>query len=154
MDASDTGIYAGEVAGLDRVVQIGIASGRVISLSFPDEPDEGASRNHALLDRLGAYFSGERDEFSDVPVALTVPTDHRAVLDRVGEVPYGETTDVATLARAVPGIDAEEEGPRIVRAALEANPVPVLIPDHRVRDGPSAAPDDVARALRSLESTD
>lgn len=152
MDASDTGIYVDEVVGLDRVVQIGVASGRVISLSFPDEPDEGASRNHALLDRLGAYFSGERDEFSDVPVALTVPTDHRAVLDRVSEVPYGETIDVATLARAVPGIDAEEEE-RIVRAALEANPVPVLIPDHRVRGGPSAAPDDVARALRSLESS-
>lgn len=154
MDATDTGIYAGEVAGLDRVVQIGIASGRVISLSFPEVPDEDASRNHALLDRLGAYFSGEPDEFSDVPVALTVPTDHRAVLDRVGEVPYGETTDVATLARAVPGLDVDEEGPRIVRAALEENPVPVLIPDHRVRDGPSAAPDDVVRVLRSLESAE
>jgi methylated-DNA-[protein]-cysteine S-methyltransferase len=149
MDASDTGIYAGEVAGLDRVVQIGIASGRVISLSFPETPEADASRDHALLDRLGAYFSGEREEFSDVPVALTVPTDHRAVLDRVSEIPYGETIDVATLARAA-GLDEDEEG--IVRAALEANPVPVLIPDHRVRDGPSAAPGDVARALRSLES--
>jgi methylated-DNA-[protein]-cysteine S-methyltransferase len=126
----------------------------VISLSFPEVSDEDASRNHALLDRLGAYFSGEPDEFSDVPVALTVPTDHRAVLDRVGEVPYGETTDVAMLARAVPGLDVDEEGPRIVRAALEENPVPVLIPDHRVRDGPSAAPDDVVRVLRSLESAE
>jgi methylated-DNA-[protein]-cysteine S-methyltransferase len=150
MDAADTGIYAGEVGGIDRVVQIGIASGRVISLSFPEVPDEGASRDHELLERLGAYFAGERDEFSDVPVALTVPTDHRAVLDRVTEIPYGETTDVATLARAAPGLDEDEEG--VVRAALEANPVPVLIPDHRVRDGPSAAPDDVARHLRSVES--
>lgn len=152
MNATETGIYAREIAAIDRALQLGVASGRVISLSFPDEPDEEATRDHELLDRLEAYFSGETDEFDDVPIALTVPTDHRAVLDRVRELPYGETTDVVTLARAAPGLDADEEGPRIVRAALEANPVPVLIPDHRVRDGPSAAPEDVARRLRSIES--
>lgn len=151
MDATETGIYAQEMPGIERVVRIGLASGNVISLSIPDEPDEEAIADHALLDRLEAYFSGEPDDFSDVSVALTVPTEHRAVLDRVRELPYGETTDMETLAGMVPEIDADEDLD-IVRAALAENPVPVFVPGHRVSDGPSAIPDRVARALRSLES--
>lgn len=151
MDTTETGIYAREMPGIERIVQIGVASGRVISLSTPDEPDEGATADHALLDRLEAYFSGERDDFSDVSVALTVPTDHRAVLERVRDLPYGETTDIETLAGMVPEIEGEENLD-VVRAALAENPVPVFVPGHRVRDGPSAIPDRVARALRSLET--
>lgn len=149
---TETGIYAREMPGIDRIIQIGVASGRVISLSVPDEPDDEATADHALLDRLEAYFSGESGDFSDVSVALTVPTDHRAVLDRVEEIPYGETIDVETLAGMVPDLDSEEDLD-IVRAALAENPVPILVPGHRVRDGPNAIPDRVARALRSIEGS-
>lgn len=152
MDASDTGIYARELDGLDRVVQIGVASGRIISLSMPDEPSEEATRGHELLDRIERYLGGEVDDFADVPIALTVPTDHRAVLETVREIPYGETTDVATITRRTPGLDPEE-GEGVVRAALEANPVPILIPDHRVSDGPSALPAGLERRLRETESS-
>jgi methylated-DNA-[protein]-cysteine S-methyltransferase len=38
-----------------------------------------------------------------------------------------------------------------VREALAANPVPLLIPDHRVRDGPSGAPPPVEQKLRAVE---
>jgi methylated-DNA-[protein]-cysteine S-methyltransferase len=152
MDASDTGIYARELDGLDRTVQIGVASGRVISLSFPEDPSEEATRGHELLDRIERVLRGESDDFADVPIALTVPTDHRAVLERVREIPYGETSDVATLARTAPGLDPErDEG--VVRAALEANPVPILIPDHRVLDGPSALPTGLECRLREIESS-
>ncbi|MDL5361959.1 MGMT family protein [Halalkalicoccus sp. NIPERK01] len=150
MDESDTGIYAREIAGIDRVVQIGIASGRVISLSLPDTPSEEATRGHALLDRIERYLGGEHDDFEDVPIALTVPTDHRAVLEKARAIPFGETTDVATLARTTPGLDEEDEA--VVRAALESNPVPILIPDHRVADGPNALSPEITRLLRSLES--
>ena len=51
-----------------------------------------------------------------------------------------------------PGLDAEDEDDLIlVRTALDANPVPVLEPDHRVRDGPSAAEPHVEQKLRSIE---
>lgn len=153
MDASDTGIYAREIDGIDRTVQIGFASGRVISLSMTDEPSEEATHGHELLDRIERYAGGDPDGFEDVPVALTVPTDHRSVLERVCGIPYGETSDVMTLARRTPGLDPEEdEG--IVRAALEANPVPILIPDHRIVDGPSALPPGLDRRLRSIESAE
>ena len=52
----------------------------------------------------------------------------------------------------VAGLDPEDDTDRtLVRTALAENPVPLLVPDHRVRDGPSAAPPDVEQKLRSLE---
>ncbi|ADJ16239.1 MGMT family protein [Halalkalicoccus jeotgali] len=149
MDESETGIYAREVGDVG-VVQIGIASGRVISLSIPDAPSEEATREHALLDRIEDYIDGEPDDFEDVPIALTVPTDHRAVLERVCEIPYGETTDVASLARRTPGFDEDDEN--AVRTALEANPVPILIPSHRIVDGPDVLPGGLDRGLRAIEA--
>jgi len=92
------------------------------------------------------------DDFDDVAVALTVPTDQRAVLDAVREVPYGSQVTVERLARRVPDLDADDEDDRDrVRAALDGNPLPLVIPDHRVRDAPSAAPPKVEQRLRSLE---
>lgn len=152
MDATDTGIYAREIAPLDHIVQVGIASGRVISLSFPESPTEDATPDHDLLDRIERYAAGSPEGFDDVPVALTVPTDHRTVLERILTVPYGETIDVATLARTTPDLDEDDR--EDVRTALEANPVPILIPTHRVTDGPGVLPADLDRRLRSIEATD
>lgn len=148
----EAGIYAREFAYLDRYVQLGVASGRVLAVSFPGTPDEGANSDHDLLDRVAAYLEGEEDEFRDVEVALTVPTDQRAVLERVREIPYGEQLSVERLTRATPGLDDEDEADlTLVRTALDENPAPLFIPDHRVRDGPSAAPPEIEQKLRSLE---
>ncbi|MFB6083149.1 MAG: MGMT family protein [Halorientalis sp.] len=144
------GIYARESAYLDRHVQVGIAQGRVISVSFPETPDEGAEADHDLLDRIDAYLDGVEETFEDVQVALTVPTDQRKVLEAVREIPYGEDASVAQLARMTPGLD-DEDDQRAVREALTENPAPLLIPDHRVRDGPGATPPAVVDKLRSIE---
>lgn len=146
------GIFAHELPALDRYVQVGLAQGRVISVDFPHTPEDEAADDHELLDRIVAYLNGNADDFEDVAVALTMPTDQRAVLEQVRAVPYGETTTVERLARMVAGLDADEEDDlRTVREALSANPTPLLVPDHRVRDGPSAAPSDVASILRRVE---
>jgi methylated-DNA-[protein]-cysteine S-methyltransferase len=146
------GIFARESAYLDRWVQAGVAQGRVISLSFPRAPDDDAGTDHGLLDRIDAYLQGERDDFADVTVALTVPTDRREVLETVRTVPYGEQVTVERLAAMTPGLDPEESTDReLVRESLADNPVPLLVPDHRVRDGPSAAPAEVEQKLRALE---
>jgi methylated-DNA-[protein]-cysteine S-methyltransferase len=146
------GIYAREAPSLDRYVQVGYAQGKVLRVSFPPNPDDDASSEHPLLDRLVDYLGGTEDDFADVEVALTLPTDQRAVLQAVRELPYGESVDVAALARMTPGLDDEADEDRAtVREALAANPAPAVIPDHRVRDGPSAAPGDVAEHLRQVE---
>lgn len=157
MNADDdgvAGIYARHAPYLDRDVQVGIASGRVISVSFPEEADEDAEEEHPVLDRIDVYLDGfSAVEFDDVEVALTVPTDQRAVLETLREqIPYGEDVSVAQLARLTPGLDdGEEDDLILVRTALDANPVPLLVPDHRVRDGPSAADPHVEQKLRSVE---
>lgn len=148
----DAGIYARESSFLERYVQVGAAGEKVIALSFPADPDPDAGTEHPLLDRIDDYLAGESDDFADVDVGLTVPTDHRSVLEALGEVPYGEQVSVDQLARMAPGLDAEEEDAvATVREALAGNPVPLIVPDHRVRDGPSAAPPPVEQKLRSLE---
>ncbi len=146
-----TGIYGCELPGLDRTVQLGIAQGRVLSLSFPTQLDADAQTDHELLERIVAFFSGEQDDFSDVVVALTVPTPQREILETLRTVPYGETVSMAQLLRMTPGDHDPDEHLPTVQNALVGNPLPVLIPTHRVSDGPSALPPGVETAVRSVE---
>lgn len=148
----DAGIYAREAGYLDRYVQVGVASGRVLSVAFPAAPDDDAGEDLTLLDRIEAYLEGDRVDFSDVDVAMTMPTDQRDVLEAVRGVPYGDQVSVSELASMTPGLAGDEsEAHQLVRTALAENPAPIVIPDHRVRDGPSAAPPEVEQRLRSLE---
>lgn len=148
----DSGIYARESAYLDRYVQFGEAGDRVISVSFPTRPDGDSEDDHPLLARIEEYLAGTEDEFDDVNVGLTVPTAQRSVLEKVRELPYGQEVTVAQLAGLVPDLSPDEqEDVTAVREALAANPVPLLIPDHRVRDGPSGAPPPVEQKLRAVE---
>jgi len=145
------GIHAREYDYLERYVQVGAASGRVISVSFPRTPDANATDDHELLDRIAAYFEGECEDFRNVEVGLTVPTAHRSVLEACHSIPFGEQVTVERLC-AMAGLDADDEGAHdAARDALAANPVPLVLPDHRVRDGPGGAPPAVERALRALE---
>jgi methylated-DNA-[protein]-cysteine S-methyltransferase len=149
---TEAGIYTRASAYLDRYVQFGHASGKLLSVSFPTEPDADALDDHPLLDRIDAYLEGATDDFDDVAVALTLPTDRRAVLEALRGVPYGENVSVAALTRMTSGLSADDsEDQTLVREALAANPAPLVVPDHRVRDGPSAAPPGVEQRLRSLE---
>lgn len=150
--ASTAGIYAREFDQLDRYVQVGVAQGKVISVDFPHEPAADAESEHELLDRIEAYLDGEPDDFDDVEVAMTMPTDQRAVLEKVRTIPYGEEGSVEQVALMVPDLDPDEEGTGAqIREALADNPVPLFIPSHRVADAPSGLPSEVEQRLRSLE---
>jgi len=145
------GIYGRELRGFDRSLQLGIAQGRVLSVSFPPTVDVDAETEHDLLDRIEGYLSGEEDDFTDVTVALTVPTPQREILQMLRTVPYGDTVSMEQLLRMTPGDHDPEAELSTVRNALAGNPAPILIPSHRVSDGPSALPDEIARAVRSVE---
>lgn len=148
----EAGIYAREYPYLGRYVQLGLAQTRVISVSFPNRPEADATSDHELLDRIAAYLEGDREDFADVTVALTVPTDHRRVLEAVREIPYGEDANVEQVVRMSAGMDPDDtEDMERAREALAANPAPLFVPDHRVRDGPSAAPPEVEQKLRAVE---
>jgi methylated-DNA-[protein]-cysteine S-methyltransferase len=148
----DAGIYAREFDALDRYVQIGAAGEKVISLSFPRSPDGDPPTDHQLLDRIEAYLGGAAEGFQDLDVGLTVPTDDRAVLAAVRQIPYGEAASLQQVAQMAAGLDPDEQADvRTIREALATNPVPLIIPDHRISDGPSGAPDPVVETLRTVE---
>jgi methylated-DNA-[protein]-cysteine S-methyltransferase len=85
-------------------------------------------RLDAAARQLDEYFGGRRRSF-DVPVDLRLAHGfRRGVLEHLRSIPYGNTESYATVARAV-------GSPRAVRAAGSAcatNPVPVVVPCHRV----------------------
>lgn len=150
-DAADAGVFARESPVLGRAVQVGVAAGRAISVSFPEEVPPDAGADHPLLDRLFAYLDGDRVDVTDVEVALTVPTERRRVLEAVRTVPYGRTVDVEAVARMADLDPEDAEERETVVAALAENPVPVLVPDHRVEGARGATPAAVAERLRDLE---
>ncbi|MFB6252211.1 MAG: MGMT family protein [Halobellus sp.] len=148
----DVGVFARDSDRLTHAVEIGIASGRVISVSFPETPPADAEADHPLLDRVFAYLAGENDHFNDVDVALTVPTDQRSVLEATRNVPHGETVSLDRVVRMA-GLDSDESADLdAARTALSGNPVPLFVPDHRVRNAPGGPPASVAERLREIES--
>lgn len=145
------GIFARDSQYLSTYVQIGVASDRVISVSFPKNADADATDETELLDRVFAYLEGVEDDFRDVEIGLTVDTNARAVLQATREIPYGEQRSVEDVARLA-GLDVDDAGVvDATRTALAENPVPIFVPDHRVRNGPSGAPPEIEQKLRSLE---
>lgn len=138
---------------LETYVQVTLVDGTVRSVSFPDEPDPDASEDHELLDRIEAYLSGTvRDDFADVPIEFDNGDTEQAVLEAVRSVPYGENASVESIARKVSHLDVERgEDHDLIREILDENDAPLIVPDHRVRDGPSGAPPSVEQRLRSLE---
>jgi len=148
----DTGVFGREYDAIDRPVELGTASGRLISVTFPETLSADAAADHALLDRIQEYLDGAEDDFADVEIALTVPTEQRTVLESVRNVPYGESVDLARIAKLTSGLDHEDEADlRVAREALRANPLPIVVPDHRVRDAAGATPEGTAARLREIE---
>jgi methylated-DNA-[protein]-cysteine S-methyltransferase len=82
----------------------------------------------AAAAQLEQYFSGARRVF-DLPLDLRASEFDRRILDAVAEIPYGERISYGELAARF-GITGEDV--RKVGAAVGRNPLPILIPCHRV----------------------
>lgn len=103
--------------------------------------------------QLDEYFAGRRRTF-DVPLDLRLAGGfRRAVLDHLPAISYGRTESYAEVAAAA-------GSPRAVRAvgtACALNPVPVVVPCHRVIKsdgsyGQYAGGAEAKRALLTLEA--
>jgi methylated-DNA-[protein]-cysteine S-methyltransferase len=77
---------------------------------------------------LDEYFEGERQAF-DLAVDLTpVPDFQREVLEELVRVPYGHVDTYGGLARRI----GKPRAARAVGGALNRNPVPIVVPCHRI----------------------
>lgn len=77
--------------------------------------------------QLREYFAGKRTDF-DLPLAPEGTEFQRSVWRRLQEIPYGETISYGELARRV----GNPKASRAVGAANGQNPIPIVIPCHRV----------------------
>jgi methylated-DNA-[protein]-cysteine S-methyltransferase len=75
--------------------------------------------------QLSAYFKGRLREF-DLPLEAEGTEHERAVWREMRQIPYGETATYGALAAAI------GSAPRAIGRACGANPIPIVIPCHRV----------------------
>lgn len=84
----------------------------------------------AVIAAAQRYFAGETVDFSDVAVDLAGQDDFfRRIYAATRAVGYGKTTTYGTLAKE---LGAGPEVARDVGQAMAQNPVPLIIPCHRV----------------------
>ncbi|MHC4161175.1 MAG: methylated-DNA--[protein]-cysteine S-methyltransferase [Planctomycetota bacterium] len=91
------------------------------------DPGRRSALDREVKRQLEQYFAGRRDAF-DLPVALDLPRFTSKVLRAVGRIPHGQARSYGEIARAV----GQPRAARAVGQAVGANPLPLLIPCHRV----------------------
>ncbi|KIL47500.1 methylated-DNA--[protein]-cysteine S-methyltransferase [Jeotgalibacillus campisalis] len=98
-------------------------------LTFDDSNDEQAS--HIILDeaekQLSEYFNGQRKTF-DLPLQFEGTSFQKDVWSGLKNITYGTTCSYQDLARQIGRVKAV----RAVGQANRRNPLPIVIPCHRV----------------------
>lgn len=77
--------------------------------------------------QLGEYFAGERTSF-DLPLALSGTEFQNRVWDALTEIPFGDTVSYQEVAQRI----GAPRAARAVGRAVGANPIPIIVPCHRV----------------------
>lgn len=107
----------------------------IISLSIERDGHlpfgESAENSNELLDRaavqLEEYFAGKRKDF-DLPVTLHGTEFQRSVWTQLNDLGFGEVASYGELGLATGRATAG----RAVGGAVGANPIPIIVPCHRV----------------------
>ena len=105
---------------------IGFPQGKGRREPHPDW-DEDLSAFAAVRRQLDAYFGGTLRRF-DIPLAPRGTEFQLAVWEALTHIPYGETITYSDLAIRI----GNPAAVRAVGAANGANPIPIVVPCHRV----------------------
>lgn len=88
-------------------------------------PEDPRVKN--IFKQLREYFEGQRKEF-DLPLEILGTDFQKKVWDELTQIPYGETISYGELANRT----GDKNLMRAVAAANGSNPIPIIIPCHRV----------------------
>ena len=97
------------------------------SFSIPESWQRVKNLSSEVMNQLQQYFNGERYEF-DLQLAPEGTSFQMDVWRALEEIPYGETISYLDLAKRM----GKPAAVRAVGAANGANPLPIVIPCHRV----------------------
>ncbi len=108
------------------VLSVFVEDGAVVALDWgrADQSATGEGLEWVVAE-LKAYLSGRPMSFS-VPVNPAGGAFQRRVWQRLRQIPWGTTVTYGELARAL------GTAPRAVAGACARNPIPIIIPCHRV----------------------
>ncbi|QAA77273.1 MAG: Methylated-DNA--protein-cysteine methyltransferase [Candidatus Bipolaricaulis sibiricus] len=105
--------------------------GHLVELRFPGssvgEPAAPSPLQERLSDQLAAYLAGAGTAF-DLPLRLRGTAFQKSVWRELLRVPYGTTITYGELAARI----GRPHAARAVGQAVGANPVPIVVPCHRV----------------------
>ncbi|TAL28968.1 MAG: methylated-DNA--[protein]-cysteine S-methyltransferase [Nitrospirae bacterium] len=130
-----------------------IFSGRNLTRISFKRPACRRGRTPALFKgELEEYFEGERDNFSQATVFLEGTDFEKKVWLALRDIPYGETRAYKWLAEKIGNTKAT----RAVGQALGRNPIPIVLPCHRVIEsdgsiGGYSSGVDIKRRLLEIE---
>jgi methylated-DNA-[protein]-cysteine S-methyltransferase len=103
----------------------------VVAINWGAKGQKPTTSHHPVLrqaaQELGQYFAGKRTTFS-VPIDATGTPFQTKVWRALTRIPYGETRSYADIARSV----GAPQGYRAVGMANNRNPIPIIVPCHRV----------------------
>ena len=105
-----------------------------------------------IMERIVAYAAGAETDFSDCILDLSVvPAFHRRAYEDIRSLRWGQTATYGEVARRLGDVQLS----RAVGQAMAANPIPLIIPCHRVlgsggKSGGFSAPGGVATKMRML----
>jgi len=114
------------VADDDRLRRIEFVNGRKPTQPNPEWHDNAEPLGETIR-QLRAYFAGELQAF-DLQLSPAGTPFQLAVWRKLCEIPYGETISYGELARRIGNSNAS----RAVGLANGSNPIPIVIPCHRV----------------------
>jgi O-6-methylguanine DNA methyltransferase len=92
-----------------------------------DAVNDNKSRNKEYIDQINRYLNGKLVEFT-FPIDFIGTPFQLRVWKKLTQIPYGTTTTYSQLAKRV-GVP---KGFQAVGRANGANPLPIIIPCHRV----------------------
>lgn len=107
------------------------ADNAIVEIRWTDQAEAGGDDTPLLREarrQLERYFAGEARVF-DLPVRADGSPFQQAVWRQMRAIPYGEVRTYGDLARDL------ASAPRAVGTACGRNPVPIVIPCHRVVGG-------------------
>lgn len=117
-------------------VCVGCTDVGVAEVRFGPAPESGTDGpwTAAAREQVAGYFAGTRTDF-DLPLDWRNCSGPRlAVLTLLAEtVGFGQTVSYGTLSRRLAGRDGGPElGARAIGAIMGSNPIPLIVPCHRV----------------------
>lgn len=133
-----TGIASTHLKTPIGVLKLAASEEGLIAVVFPNETKRdfaearGSVPARMHLDRavaaLKEYFAGKRTDFKDLTLAPSGTAFQLNVWKALRKIPFGATKSYADIARAIDN----PKGVRAVGLANGRNPIPVIVPCHRV----------------------